>query len=129
MNEQEKMDQFASDLLGKTREKKLVWQAKKDLSPEVVGQFFVDLDAEIAFHIRKFKSKGHAQLSLALVRKSATGMIFSDVDNIPSASGIISNEQANRFRLYSDLYDAASESTLKIEETLHQAEELLRNIG
>ena len=132
----EKLDQFARDLLEKTRAGKLDW--KRYLNPAGHGreEYYVgvgDLDGVgdgFFFHVWRRISGDDRTITLQLRPKHQIDAIESVANNWPGlGGGAPLKEAVSRFRLYSDLFDAVRESVYGKEETLGKVEELLRKIG
>jgi hypothetical protein len=127
MDEKEKLDQFALDLLEKTIANKLVWHPLAD--PEDPDGFSVDLGKNFSFQIRSVVHGKYRTIALQLW-KDQIPMLESMVNNNPRVEIVNDVQQlTKRFRLYSDLFDAVRESVYGGEQTLSEVEELLRKIG
>jgi hypothetical protein len=123
----EKLDQFARDLLEKTRANKLDWRIMAN--PMGREEFSVDLEKEYRFHIWWVVSGENRAITLQLW-KDQRPVLESVANNWPGISnGEIVQERVKRFRAYSDLFDAVRESVYGGEETMGEVEQLLRRIG
>jgi hypothetical protein len=123
----EKLDQFAQELLGKTRANKLDWKEVESQSDR--EEFSVALEREYSFHIVRVVSGEYCTIALQLWREQFP-RLESTVRNWPSVgAGEEMQQVVTRFRLYSDLFDAVRESVYGGEQTLGEVEQLLRKIG
>jgi hypothetical protein len=123
----EKLDQFAQDLLEKTRSNKLEWRIMAN--PMGREEFSVDLDKAYRFHIWLTVSGENRAITLQLW-KDQRPVLESVANNWPAMSnGEIIQERVKKFRAYSDLFDAVRESVYSGEETIGEVEQLLRKIG
>jgi hypothetical protein len=113
----EKLDQFAQDLLEKTRSNKLEWRIMAN--PMGREEFSVDLDKAYRFHIWLTVSGENRAITLQLWKDQRP--VLESVANI--------QERVKKFRAYSDLFDAVRESVYSGEETIGEVEQLLRKIG
>jgi hypothetical protein len=123
----ERIDQLAQELLGKTREHKLLWRIMAN--PVGRDEFSVDLEKGYSFHIWLAASGDNRAVTLQLW-KDGRPVLESSANNWPILSaGDADNYRLNRFRAFSDLFDAVRESVYGGEETIEEVEELLRKIG
>jgi len=123
----EKLDQFAKELLEKTHANKLVWHPLAN--PGDPEGFSVDLGEGFSFQIRSVSSGEYRTIALQLWRDQIP-RLESMVNNYPRAEAVNDVQQlVMRFRLYSDLFDAVRESVYGGEETIGEVEQLLRRIG
>jgi hypothetical protein len=123
----EKLDQFAQELLEKTRANKLDWHPLAD--PRDPEGFSVVLGQGFSFQIRSVVSGEYRTIALQLWRDQIP-RLESMVNNWPKAEAVNDVQQlVKRFRLYSDLFDAVRESVYGGEETIGEVEQLLRRIG
>ena len=123
----EKLDQFAQELLEKTRANKLEWHPLAD--PGDPEGFSVVLGRGFSFQIRSVVSGEYRTIALQLW-KDQIPSLESMVNNRPRAVAVNDVQQlVKRFRLYSDLFDAVRESVYGGEETMGEVEQLLRRIG
>jgi hypothetical protein len=126
----EKLDQFARDLLEKTKAGKLDW--KRYLNPASHGreEYYVGLGDDFSFNIWRRISGDDRTITLQLRPKDKPGAIESVANNWPSlGGGVPLKESVTRFRLYSDLFDAVRESVYGKDEVLDKVEELLKKIS
>ena len=131
----ERLDQFAQELLEKTRTKKLTWRRIENLDSDVEG-FVVELTQGFSFQLRSVVAEGPKQdsemyrtISLQLWRDHLT-MHETVVRNWQSIKTNESmSEMARRFRLYSDLLNVVRLGVFDNEGTFVEVEELLRKIS
>jgi len=123
----ERLDQLAQELLGKTRDNRLVWKRVDCQSDR--EEFSVALEKEYSFHIVRVVSGEYRTVALQLW-KDGFPRLEATARNWPSVGASSkTRETVGRFRLYSDLFDAVRESVYGSEEALGEVEELLRKIG
>jgi hypothetical protein len=125
----EKIDQWALDLLEKTRESKLDWRIMAN--PQGRDWFVVDIanDHQFEFHLWSVDSGENREITLRLQKGGRT--VFESVaNNLPAISELEAfREKVKKFRALSDLFDAVREYVYGKEETAGEVEELLRKIG
>jgi hypothetical protein len=122
----EKLDQFAQELLEKTRTNKLDWQ----IMANSVGrdEFSADLGEGYRFHIWSVLSGENRSITLQLW-KDERPVLESVANNWAGLLDInIQKERVKRFRAYSDLFDAVRESVYGGEQTMGEVAQLLRRI-
>ncbi|MDR3727553.1 MAG: hypothetical protein P4K86_10975 [Terracidiphilus sp.] len=128
----DRLDQFADELLQKTRAGKLRWVFLDGLNrpnPEMKG-YTVDIGDGVKFVIRRWQTGENVRITLQLLSLPGSDLIRTEVRNWPiNLVDENSQEAVRRFRLYSDLFDAAYESSVDIEQEFDKVEELLRKIG
>jgi hypothetical protein len=123
----EKLDQFAQELLEKTRANKLEWHPLAD--PGDPEGFSVVLGRGFSFQIRSVVSGEYRTIALQLWGDQIP-KLESMVNNFPRAEAVNDVQQlVRRFRLFSDLFDAVRENVYGGEETIGEVEQLLRRIG
>jgi len=125
----EKLDQFARDLLEKTRAGKLDW--KRYLNPIGRGEeYSVGVGEGYYFAVRRRTSGDNRSITLQLHTKDQPEALEATANNWPGiADGVPAQDTVTRFRLYSDLFDAVRESVYGKDETLGKVEQLLSKIG
>ncbi len=123
----EKLDQFALNLLVKTRAKKLDWRIHAN--PYGRDQYYVDLEDGYRFGLWQVASGDSRSVTLRL-EVGGHPALETTASNWPGIIGGASAKDAvARFRLYSDLFDAVREGVYGSEETLEKVEQLLKKIG
>jgi hypothetical protein len=126
----EKLDQFAQELLEKTRAHKLEWRVYRNSAGHGREEYLADVGEGYYFQIWRRVSGDDRTISLQLRAPDQPTTIDSTVNNWPRmVGGVPTQEIVSRFRLYSDLFDAVRESVYGPDETLGKVEELLRKIG
>ena len=126
----EKLDQFAKELLEKTRANKLEWKVYRNPAGHGREEYLADVGEGYRFQIWRWVSGDNRTISLQLRPPDQPTTIDSTVNNWPPITGYVPPQEAvSRFRLYSDLFDAVRESVYGPEEALGKVEELLRKIG
>ena len=126
----DKLDQFARELLEKTRANKLEWRVYRNPGGHGREEYLADVGEGYFFQIWRWVSGDNRTISLQLRAPDQPTTIDSTVTNWPPLTGYVpAQETVSRFRLYSDLFDEVRESVCGPEETLGKVEELLRKIG
>jgi hypothetical protein len=125
----ERIDQWARELLEKTRENKLDWR----IMPNPLGRdwFIVDIDDnhQYEFHLWSVESGENREITLRL-QKGGRTVLESVANNLPAISGPEAfQEKAKKFRVLSDLFDAVREYVYGKDEMAGEVEQLLRKIG
>jgi len=135
MTEEQRIDKFAEELLAKTLANKLQWRVPSYRSSGEAGKYVTDIGDGLEFEICKSLTTeipGQNPVTnfvLSLKNQSNSHPIAAWISNAIGFKATPDRDQAKTFRTYSDLYDAAHESTFAIEDTFKTAEELLRKIG
>jgi hypothetical protein len=129
----ERMDKFAEELLQKTLAKKLKWTSGTNLRADVAIESYLtqlgDGDG-VTFLISRSQSGENIRVSMMLQMHPQSSPVRVEVRNWPLRhDGSTDEEAVRRFRLYSDLFDAARESTFDVDDEFGKVEELLRKIG
>ena len=130
----ERLDKLAEEFLQKTRCGKLRWEQGTflPLSDRVNESFLATLgeDNSVRFLVSRLQMGENIRITLTLQTSPQAKPTFVEVRNWPMRpDGSIDSEAVNRFWLYSDLFDAAKESTVNVDEEFGKVEELLRKIG
>src|SRR5271165_3829459 len=102
----EKLDQIASDLLEKTRAGKLVWRIHANPYGD---RYFVNIEDGYQFDLFQVVSGDSRAITLRLTHNGFPAL-ESIANNWPGVLGGVAEQRVARFRLFSDLFDAARES-------------------
>ena len=128
----EKMDQFASELLDKTRTGSPDW-IRIETGDQEEEEYSLDLGEGYRFHVLSTTSGDDRSILLQLYQNQRI-LDESSARNWLSLVGqktLMDSERVKRFRLYSDLVDSVRECvpSRKPEKEFGEVEELLRKIS
>lgn len=128
----DRLDRFAEELLQKTASGKLSWRLLETVgrSHGEMDGYCVDLGDQFQFVLRRFRSRDNIRITFHLVSLSDAYATRTEVRNYPLILSDTENQdKVHRFRLYSDLFHAARESSIDRNQEFDKVEELLRKIG